>query len=109
MSSRLARLLFLAALWTWGAQAHALEPTAPKLVGTVIVTETQIYIAASPDGWGTTCSPTPSYVYFNRTAVHSKEMLATILAAKAAGQQIYFFGTCGSLPGYFLSNYLVVL
>lgn len=87
------------------SNVHAAEWTAFQsvdLVDTVGSTQTTLIIPVG-NKWGSPSCPNAAYVVLNGTMASYKEMLASLLTAKAAGLKVRFFGDCGTAP-YFTAN-----
>ena len=66
-----------------------------------------LYVVA-PTTWGSPACPNALYVQISPAVAGRKQIMAAVLAAKAAGQQVRFQGACNSNPNYFDANYIDV-
>lgn len=76
------------------------EFTASKKIGLVDIDENQnvFVVPSTPGGWGAPSCPSHYFVKITASSPAYKDMLATILTAKAADLEVKISGTCGTAP-----------
>lgn len=110
LKNRLKVGVWIGALMLFSGLAKGAEWTAinSRLVGEVIVDTTYYYIGTTTTtGWGAAGCPNFPYLLIARTEPNARELLSTLLTAKANGLKAYAYGTCSG-ASYFVTNYIVV-
>lgn len=94
------KLLSIILILCFASNVHAGEWTAFQSVDLVDTTGSSQQTLIIPVGnkWGSASCPNAAYVVLNGTMASYKEMLASLLTAKAADMKVRFFGDCGTAP-----------
>ena len=85
----------------WSAEWTAFQSV--NLLDTTGETQETLIIPVG-NAWGAPSCPSASYVVLTSALASYKEMLASILTAKAAGLQVRFFGDCAANPAFFTAT-----
>jgi hypothetical protein len=89
--------------------AAAVEQTVSQSISRVLYDGASDYLYVVGAGnWGASSCPNAYYVQVPATVPGRKQLMAAVLAAKAAGQSVQFQGTCGTHPNYFDATYILI-
>jgi hypothetical protein len=108
-SMRILWTLVLTTLAAIPALASPVESTTMQPISHVLYDGTNDYLyVVGIANWGATSCPGAVYVQVGVSVAGRKQLMAVVLAAKAAGQSVRFQGTCNSNANYFDATYIDV-
>jgi hypothetical protein len=103
------RILLLTTLTAIPAMAAPVESTTTQSIAHVLYDGTNDYLyVVGIASWGAASCPSAVYVQVGVSVPGRKQLMAAVLAAKAAGQLVRFQGTCNSNANYFDATYIDV-